>query len=139
MKAARWLLGALLIGSAFAASSGQEPAELRLFDFLDKPAYRASWNALFRGEKNVDPWLARYAKTRNGPSSPGEIVELGGVPYQTANVCKAHDCGDNQFHVLFAPKGARAWGLLLTDLKKERFFGKPDEEKKDALREAAQK
>ena len=128
---------ALLAASMAAATSGTAFAEEYLYDVLARPGYLKSWNALLRAEKQLDPWLAQYARTSNGPTAPGVTVTLGGTRYQIHNVCKAHDCGDNRFYVLFAPGGARAWGLLLKKEKDERFFGNPGEEKKDALRTAA--
>lgn len=109
-----------------------------LFELLGKPAYSKSWNTLFAGERDVDRWLARYAKTKNGPATPGKSVQLGGTTYQINMVCKTHECGSNQFFVLFSPDGRKAWGLLLKDGNTERFFGQPDDEKKAALRAEAQ-
>jgi len=139
MKASQLFLAVLLTVSAFAVSVEQAFADSYLFDVLVKPAYQQSWNALFRGEKDVDSWLTLYAKTKDGPTSPGDTVQLGGILYQMNDVCKTHDCGDNHFYVLFAPNGAKAWGLLLKNGKNERYFGKPDDEKKNALRATAQK
>ena len=101
-------------------------------DTLKKPAYCASWDALFRG-KQVDSWLARYSRTKDGPAAPSKTVIVRGVAYQANFVCKTHDCGDNNFIVLFAPSGQKAWGLLLTQNTKQRFFGNPDPEMQDAL------
>lgn len=131
-------LVALLIGTTAAAASGVASAEEYLYDVLAKPGYRTSWNALLRGEKQLDPWLAQYARTKNGPTAPGATVTLGGTRYQIHHVCKVHDCGDNMFYVMFGFDGARAWGLLLIKGKDERFFGLPDEEMKHALRTAAE-
>lgn len=108
-----------------------------LFDLLAKLNYREAWDALFLGEQDVDEWLAQYAETTDGPSSPGTTIKLSGSSYQICNVCKTGDCGDNMFYVLFAQDGSKAWGLLLRDGNVERFFGDPDEEKKNALRTAA--
>jgi len=108
-----------------------------LFDLLAKPTYRKAWNTLFLGEEDVDDWLAQYSKTKNGPAGVGKMVAVGDAQYQVNTVCKTHECGDNQFYVLFSPNGDRAWGLLLIDRERERFFGNPDEEKKNALRTSA--
>ncbi len=137
MKSSLSLLLALAIGITIAATSGTAFAEAYLFEVLGRPAYYKSWNALFAGEEAVDSWLARYSKTRNGPAGPGTAVELGGTRYQLNTVCKPHGCGDNQFFVLFAPDGTKAWGYLLKGGKDERFFGSPDEEKRKVLRAAA--
>lgn len=125
------------MGSAIALTSGAAFAQEYLFDALARPAYNKAWNALFLGEKNVDDWLAQYAKTKNGPAGRGKTVRLGDARYQINSVCKTHDCGDNRFFVLFSANGARAWGFLLKNMKDERFFGNPDEEKKKVLRAAA--
>jgi hypothetical protein len=52
-------------------------------------------------------------------------VTVGGESYLLGWVCKAHDCGDNQLHVLFSPDGKRAWGLLITGQQRS-WLGKPD-------------
>ena len=52
------------------------------------------------------------------------------------SVCKTHDCANNSFIVLFTPNGKKAWGLLLKEQKYERFFGSPNDEIQNALREA---
>jgi len=134
MKAPASFLAALLIAIIAPAISVTAFAEAYLFEVLAKSNYYKSWNALFLEEKNVDYWLVQYSKTKNGPATHGNAVELGGARFQIYSVCKAHGCGGNMFYVLFAPKGATAWGLLLKEGKSERFFGNPDEEKKDVLR-----
>ena len=113
--------------SAFAFAPGEE----YLFDSLKKPAYRASWNAMFKGEKNVPAWLANFAKTYNGPTSPCKPLNIDGVEYKVHSVCKAHDCAANMFIVFFAPEGRKAWGVLFTS--SQRFFGHPDQKMKSAL------
>ena len=133
------MLGSFLVAGIVAATPAF--AQAYLFDLLAKPAYAKSWNALFPGEKDVDSWLTEYARTKNGPATPGTRITLDDKRYQINNVCKAHSCWGNTFYVLFAPDGARAWGLLLTEDrdggKTERFFGNPDEPKKQVLRDAA--
>lgn len=125
------------IFGALATASSKVNAEPYLFELLSKSAYHKSWNSLFVGEEDIDTWLAKYAKTKNGPTTPGKAIQLGVTNYQINMVCKTHECGDNQFFVLFAPGGTEAWGLLLKERKTERFFGSPDDEKKKALRAAA--
>jgi hypothetical protein len=126
-----------VIVTAMAIASSRAIAEPYLFDLLANPTYYKSWNKLLAGEKDVDLWLAKYAKTKDGPASPGKETKLGQVSYLISTVCKTHDCGENQFFVLFAPNGTHAWGLLLINRQTERFFGDPDDEKKRALRASA--
>jgi len=46
--------------------------------------------------------------------APAKQMPVGNDTYTLAWVCKTHDCGDNQLHVLFSPQGEQAWGLLMT-------------------------
>ena len=133
MKFRNAVLFAYVIVGAIASFSSKAIAEPYLFELLTKPTYYKSWSALFVGERNIDSWLAEYAKTKKGVASQGRHIQLGKVGYQINTVCKTHECGNNEFFVLFAEDGTKAWGLLLTDRKIERFFGRPDEEKKKAL------
>ena len=95
-----------------------------LFDLLKQQQYLASWNAMLSHER-VDPWLSRYAKSKDGPASPAQSITLDGETYLLTNVCKTHDCGDNMFFVVFAPHGTQAWGLLRTNQSNERWVGNP--------------
>jgi hypothetical protein len=116
----RLILLAFLLGSptAFAADDGPY-----LFDLLKQSSYLAAWNGMLKGE-SIPGWVKDYAKTFNGPSSPSKAVTVGGQAYTLGWVCKAHDCGDNQLNVLFAPGGAQAWGLLTTS-GRQQWLGKP--------------
>lgn len=128
-----------LFVSLLSISSRSDASDQYLFDILSKPAYHKSWSTMIRGERNVDTWLAKYAKTKDGPATPGETIKLGSNSYQLNTVCKTHDCGNNKFYVLFAPNGTKAWGLLLKNETDERFYGNPDNEKKTVLRAATKR
>jgi hypothetical protein len=117
------ILALLLLGSAPAANAAEADGPY-LFDLLKQPTYLAAWNGMLAGEQ-VPAWVGKYAKTFDGPSSPSKTVTVGGESYLLGWVCKAHDCGDNQLHVLFSPDGKRAWGLLLTGQQRS-WLGKPD-------------
>jgi hypothetical protein len=125
------------ITSAMATSASADASEPYLFDLLNKPSYQKSWNELFKGEKNVDDWLAEYAGTTDGPATPRRFVQSDGITYEVSTVCKAHDCGNNIFFGFFAPNGSKAWGLLLKNRTDERFFGNPDENTRQLLRAVA--
>jgi hypothetical protein len=117
----RLLLAVLLLGAPAANALDKDPY---LFDMLKEPAYLSAWKAMLKGEQ-VPPWVANYAKTFDGPSNPATTVKLNGKDYLLGYVCKAHDCGDNQLFVLFAPAGKQAWGLLMTG-SDEKWLGHPD-------------
>jgi hypothetical protein len=117
----RLIFAVLLVAAPVANAMDKDPY---LFDMLKEPSYLAAWKAMLSGER-VPAWVANYAKTFDGPSNPSKTVTIGGKAYLLGYVCKAHDCGDNQLHVLFAPAGKQAWGLLLTG-EKQSWLGKPD-------------
>jgi hypothetical protein len=104
-----------------------------LTDLLKQPAYRAAWNTMLRSG-NAPAWLKR-----GGVEMPATSVGK----YLAAETCKPHDCPPNDFHVLFAPDGRQAWGLLLSgghpDLNGEMegqnktWFGNPSDDIKSIL------
>ena len=122
---------ALLLSASSVLAQGEDLSQV-----LKKPAYNQSWKTLMASKKSVDSWLKDYARTYNGPTSPGVTVQLSDGAYQIYNVCKTHDCGSNMFFVLFSAGGSKAWGLLLRNETEEIVFGQPDEEKLKALRAA---
>ena len=105
-----------------------------LFNVIKNPAYRAAWDALFKGEREMPSWLVGWADQSTGPTSPCGKAVVNDVEYAVHTVCKAHECGDNQFVVFFAPEGRQAWGVLITE--SERFFGNPDQLMQYALLDA---
>lgn len=107
-----------------------------LFDVLENPEYRQTWDALIASQQDVPSWLANYGDTQNGPATPAVKVRSGEKDYQINFVCKTHDCGNNKFYVLFSADGTQAWGLLLQE-EDEIFFGAPDADKQQLLRTEA--
>jgi hypothetical protein len=119
---ARLLLGLMLLAPTAASAAGEEKPYL--YDLLGDHAHLSAWNAMLAGE-TVPAWVKTYAKDFNGPTTPSKDVAVGGEPYTLAWVCKAHDCGDNQLYVLFAPGARAAWGLLISTGKRA-WLGRPD-------------
>jgi hypothetical protein len=116
----------LLLAPGFAAEDGPY-----LFDLLKQPPYLAAWNGMLKGA-SLPGWVKSYAKSFDGPSAPSKTVTVGGKAYTLGWVCKAHDCGDNQLHVLFAPRANQAWGLLTTS-GRQQWLGGPDAEIQAAI------
>jgi hypothetical protein len=131
MRATRVLIMLVLLASGGPALAAKD---IYLFDLLKQTPYRAAWTAMLKGEQ-VPGWIASYAQTFNGPATPVTSVTAGGQSDTLAWVCKAHDCGDNQLYVLFAPGGSRAWGLLSAG-GQQRFLGHPAEDVQAALKQA---
>lgn len=120
------LTSALPLASSTAqAQSNKNPY---IFDLLKKPAYQAAWRTMLRGRRA--PLWVRQA---SGPSGPSTIVQIDGRRYRLADVCKAHDCGDNQFRVLFSRGGKRAWGAMQVAGRKIRYYGRPSASLRRAL------
>jgi hypothetical protein len=117
----RWVLVILLLLGSVPVARADAPY---LFDLLKQQSYLSAWKAMLAGE-SVPKWVASYAKTFDGPSSPAKTIWVGAESYTLGWVCKAHDCGDNQLYVLFSPGGGRAWGLLVTG-GNEKWLGRPD-------------
>ncbi len=117
------LVIALLLCGAPARAADAPPGPY-LFDLLKQKPYLAAWNAMLAGT-SVPAWVKNYAKTFDGPSNPSKDVPIQGKVHTLGWVCKAHDCGDNQLQVLFAPGAAQAWGLLTTS-GQQQWLGNPD-------------
>lgn len=137
-KCVALVLSFLFCFMGFSAFAVQEE---QLFETLKKPAYRASWDAMFKGEKNVPSWITNIGKGL-GQTSPCKASKIDDIEYTVHTVCKPHDCGANNFMVFFAPNGTQAWGVLIKTnygrsgklvSSSERFFGNPNQKMKDAL------
>ena len=120
----------LLIGAPAAAEDGPY-----LFEQLKKPAYRSSFQALFQGQAQLEPWLKAYIKTGNGVDIPATTQVINGQTYSAHEVCQPHNCPGNVLYVLFTPAGSRAYALFTKDDGSQRFFGNPDDAIKAALLE----
>jgi hypothetical protein len=134
MLARMMLVVLLLSGSAPAFAADEGPY---LFDLLKQPSYLAAWKAMLKGE-SVPSWVASYAKTFDGPSTPSQYVPVGAETYTLGYVCKAHDCGDNQLYVLFSTGGKKAWGLLVTGGNQRKWLGHPDPAVQAAIQSGVQ-
>ena len=69
----------------------------------------------------------------NHVDSPANISDVNGTAHQFNHTCMAHDCGDNQMEVMFAPGGRKAWAVVVQAGQPNRFFGAPNGEQRAAL------
>ncbi len=102
------LMVALALPVPLSAQSGQP----YLFDLLKRAAFKDSWDSLFRRNRNVDRWVHVFGGGGDGVSGPAEPVAADGRRFLSTDVCKPHDCADNQLFVLFAADGSQAWATL---------------------------
>jgi hypothetical protein len=114
------------------ASAQRPPGGPNLSELLDRPAFRASYDALFKSERNVDDWIRDYTRTKDGPATPSNVIDVNGRPHIGAGVCKRHDCGNNQLRLLFSQDGGRVTGMLISP-RGQRWFGNPTSAEKSAL------
>jgi hypothetical protein len=103
-----------------------------LFDLLKRPQFRASFDGLFKGEQNVDAWVLEFQRTGNGVADVSRSYPIEGRTYIGSSVCKPHDCGANQLHVLFTEDGAGATAVLVSP-RGRRWFGNPTDAQRAVL------
>ena len=102
-----------------------------------KPAYIKTFNGLFKGQHNIEPWLQEYITDGNGVDSPSEKRTIAGKMYELYNICQPRNCPGNVIYVLFEPGGAQAWALFVKNDGTSRFFGNPDTQIREALKAEA--
>jgi hypothetical protein len=124
----------IAIGVALAAglsAAEAQPSEGRyLFNILKDANYRRTWSSMISQAGPRESWLR--ADNLSGPSGLSKRVSVDGQVFERADTCMRHDCGDNQFYVLFASGGTRAVGALVQP-GRTRFFGKPSPAEQKAL------
>jgi hypothetical protein len=129
-------LGLMLIGGAVIASAAAEGPYL--FDVLKhRPSYRKAWDALLAGSRPIPAWITRFSRNYDGVTAPSEKVMVDGVTYEAFNLCKPHDCYDNQLEVFFTPGAGKAYGALVSPHgSTPRFLGAPSTAVSAALAKA---
>ncbi|MFJ7882933.1 Ivy family c-type lysozyme inhibitor [Pseudomonas sp. NPDC096917] len=119
-----------LIGASTTFIFSDALADQYLFDIASKEPYKKAYEAMFT--------FPEWVRSGQGTSSPVQNVVLGGQTYTLGQMCKPHDCADNQFIVVFSPDKTKAWGLLATRSSDDRVFntqmlGEPDNAVRDLL------
>ena len=104
-----------------------------LYEQLRNPSYETTFNALFNGQHNLEPWVKEYLKNRNGVETPAEMRVVGGKTYEFYTICQPHNCPENRIYVFFEQGGSLAWAFFTKDDGTTRFFGNPDIEMQTAL------
>lgn len=117
-----------------AAADGTLPY---LFQRLENATYRASFDALFRGQKNLEPWLRRYLKSGDGVDVPGQLRNAGGRQYELYSIYQPHHAVGNGIYVVFQPGGSAAWAVFTKESTNYRFFGTPPGPVEEILTAAA--
>jgi len=103
------------------------------FTLIEQKPYRRAWDAMMKGARRDAFWMPDPDRVT---ASPNLVTHLDGREYKIGRICKPHDCGNNQFLVLFAPDARQAWGMRVTRQTDVRWFGDPGPLQKDILRAA---
>src|ERR1700681_3105777 len=99
----RRLLCAFVLMCA-AASFGRAQQQVYLADVIKTPAYLAALTALFKTSGNLPAWTRQVLNPKGDyVGDTVHDVTIDGAKYQLFFTCQAHDCGNNQLEVMFAP------------------------------------
>jgi Inhibitor of vertebrate lysozyme (Ivy) len=104
-----------------------------LFDRLQKPAYRASWEKLMKEVQPTPDWLMQFNKNLDGVAGQIATQTIDGKEYELSFVCKPQDCAGHKFEVLFEPDSRKAYGALGGADNAPAFYGNPPQPLQDAL------
>jgi hypothetical protein len=127
----------LAFALVLAACAGAAAADSYLADAVRKPAYAAALKSLLAGAPRLPAWTQEVVRPRgNYVGTPATVATVEGTRYELYHACKAHDCGDNQLEVMFAPSGARAWGAVIVDGGPIAYLGSPSPARQAALKAA---
>ncbi|WP_342650468.1 Ivy family c-type lysozyme inhibitor [Pseudomonas sp. REB1044] len=119
------LTPSLLLGTLFTCCTLQATAaDQYLPDLVQKAPYKAAYAKMLM----LPEWISQA----KGTASPLRKVKLGDDTVLVGNVCKPHDCKDNQLVVVFNAKGTQSWGLLATredsdGAFEKHYLGSPNE------------
>lgn len=128
----------ILVCAACTIAAAADPTYLT--DTIKNPAYLRSLTGLLKGSAMLPTWTRQVLKTSGDyVGNPATFSAVDGIRYEVFYACKAHDCADNAMALMFAPKGAKAWGAIVTDGKSARYLGSPNAGQQTALKKALQK
>jgi hypothetical protein len=105
--------------------------ELDFSETIKRPNYRASFERMLKGEKDLPSWMATPAALEEATTLSGSRRVIDGEEEDVFELCKSHECDDSGLIVIFAKNGEIAKGLLSD--KKDIFFGEPTPAEKKAL------
>ena len=130
----RLLLAAILICVTCSIATARDTY---LTDAIKKPAYMRSLSSLIESAGKLPSWTRQVLKTSGDyVGTPVTYSTIEGTRYELFNTCQAHDCTNNAMALMFAPKGAKAWGAIVIDAKAVTYLGKPDAAQQAALKRA---
>ena len=102
-----------------------ESPQVFIFDVLHRPDYRAGYEKMLRGARDLPDWMASPDEMLHSTANAVELFHMGTKDYEVYTACKPHDCELNRTIVLFTDFGETAKAALTRDGRK-RFLGHPD-------------
>ncbi len=130
----RRLCRALILAGA-ACALPATAADVYLFDAVKKPAYARSLRGLLQGARGLPGWTRNLLSARgNYVGTPAEYVTVEGTQYELFNACKAHECADSRFEVMFSPGGTQAWAGVYESGRPIIWLGAPSPAQQAAIK-----
>lgn len=107
------------------ASSVTQPASsgpIGAYELLKRKdaAFTRAYRALLGGNP-PDRWLSHF----EGPSTASYHQRIGGIDYLVDNVCKPHDCGENNLVIAYDAAGGKVFGALMVAAQPIVIAGNP--------------
>ena len=131
IKPAFWL-GMLAFTAAVpcwaAAQKGVTIAEA-----LQRPNYRAAYQMMLAGEKNVPKWIATPEAISIAMSAPSATHVIDDQEQEVFEMCQPGACDTTGLILIFSRHGDVAKGLLASDDDDDVFFGHPTPAETKAL------
>ncbi len=90
-------------------------------ELLQQPVYKARWQQMVKGQKNLPAWARKGA----GTSGPYENIMWGAQQYKVGSLCKPHDCSNNFMWVAFSNDKKHVWGLRVAVADKPEALDNP--------------
>ncbi|MQU04708.1 lysozyme inhibitor [Pseudomonas helleri] len=94
------------VGASLLSGVANAQTPQYLFDVTGKSPYKQAYQDMLA--------FPEWVRTGQGTSTPLQEVVIDGQKYTLGQMCKPHDCADNQLIVIFSPDKKKAWGLLAT-------------------------
>lgn len=94
------------------------------------PSILRTWESIVPSSYTNELWI----KELQGISSPVQQINIDQKPFYLGDVCKPHNCGDDDIVFLIAVDGSEVYGMLSSkSLNAGGFFGSPNPERQQVM------
>ena len=110
-------------------------AGFSLADAVKESGYAAALDDLLKNSGGLPVWIHEVRNPKGNYVGTAVVrTTVGGTTYELFHACKTGECAVHQFEVMFAPKGAQAWGAVMEDGKSIYYLGLPNPAQQGALK-----